>query len=241
MLLWDNKQQTAEPKLISHDRAAPAPKTVELIVVRVGSQPFGLLLKQIFNIARPEGDVFSVVRPPNPDKGYGEIFYRGQVLQVVGLARKLQIGQAEALSESKILISGRLVPGGNIQQPFGVSVDEIIGVWRTGLENLRLLDDWVCRKRLGRLLWGFALVDRANLGPQEQVGETQPAFQFKFNGMMGETGPLASPTHPDRIGPHGIISLAESRRLAMPGSGNPVEIPLMLLDLEVLRTELYRD
>ena len=236
MLLWNNKP--ANPAPVSKSGAGHAKKTVELFVVRVGGQPYGLLLKQIFNIARPEGDMFSVIRSPGPEKGYGEILYQGKVLQVVELARKLQTGPAEALSESKILISGRLVPGGNIQQPFGISVDEIIGVWHIGLEKLRLLDEWVCRKRLGRLIWGIALVDRANYGLQEQAGDVQPTSQF--NDMMSETGLLASFNRPDHVGLPEIFSRDEPLRLARAGSVNSGEIPLMLLDLEVLRAELYR-
>src|SRR4051812_37964512 len=88
MLLWDNKSQTPERTPASQGGAGHSKKTVELFVVRVGDQPFGLLLKQIFNIARPEGDLFSAIQSPDPEKRCSEILYQGKILQVVELARK---------------------------------------------------------------------------------------------------------------------------------------------------------
>src|SRR4051812_14177478 len=162
MLLSKNREQNNAVRSPVY-AAATSGQTIELIMVRVGNQPFGLLLKQVFNIARPEDDTFAVIKPSESDKGreWAEILYRGQPLKVLELARKLQLNAAEPLANAKILLSGRLSGGGNIQHPFGVSVDEIIGIWHIGLDQMRLLDGWVCRKRLGRLIWGVALVDRA--------------------------------------------------------------------------------
>lgn len=230
--------QTAGVRLSAPTAALVASaRTVELIVVQVGGQPFGILLKQVFNIARPEDEIFTEINPARNTRGYTEILYRGQVLRVVELAEKLKLDPVKQLPTSEIVISGRLTPGGNIQESFGVSVDEIIGVWHVGLDNLRLLDEWVCRKRLGKLIWGAALVDRANFGIADSTGEVAPTSQFKD--LMGQTGLLASSTRPDRIGLEGIMWL-ESGRLALAGKQNTVEVPLMLLDLEVLRADLYR-
>lgn len=209
-----------------------ASSLVELIVVRVGGQPFGLLLKQVFNIARPEGGTFSEMPGAGSARDYSEIFYRGQILRVVDLAGKLKLNRAKPLAGSEVLISGRLTPDGNIREPFGISVDEISGVSHVALENLRLLDEWVCRKRLGKLIWGAALIERANFDAAARPGEARATSPFKD--LMGETSLLASST-----GPQGIIRL-ESGRFAQAGIQSTVEIPLMLLDLEVLRTDLYR-
>jgi hypothetical protein len=238
MSLGENKLQTAWPRLTAPPAdPTPATRTVELIVVQVGGQPFGMLLKQIFSIARPEDEIFTEINPARDTRDYSEILYRGQVLRVVELAEKLKLNPVKMLPTSEILISGRLTPGGNIRESFGVSVDEIIGVWHVALDSLRLLDEWVCRKRLGKLIWGAALVDRAKFGIADPTGEVEPTSQFKD--LMGETGLLASSTRPDRIGLEGIMWL-ESGRLALAGKQNTVEIPLMLLDLEVLRADLYR-
>lgn len=225
-------------------------QTVELIMVQISNQPFGLLLKQVYNIARPEGDLFSVISPAEPLKGrdWAEIRYQGQPLRVLELARKLQLAPAEALPTSRILLSGRLVPGGQIQQPFGVSVDDIIGVRLVELAKIRLLDGWVCRKRLGRLIWGVALMERETLGNQTSRGlldreNGQPASGFsgiiREPGLLGGREPFtgenktgrSEATRQERSG------LEESQRFKKNLSAS---LPVMLLDLEVLRAALSR-
>ncbi len=221
-------------------------QTVELIMVRVANQPYGLLLKQVYNIARPEDEMFTVIRPSEPENGreWAEILYQGKSLRVLELARKLQLVASEALTDSKILLSGQLVGGGNIQQPFGLSVDDIIGIWHIGLDKMRLLDGWVCRKRLGRLIWGMALFDREAFGNQHPAGSIskenlQPALAF--NGIIGETELLPGAEARNGSGQTeadtGEMSNFEKSRLLR--NSPSAAIPVMLLDLEVLRTALY--
>jgi chemotaxis signal transduction protein len=217
-------------------------QTVELILVQVANQPFGLLMKQVYNIARPEANLFSVKSQPDPANGreWAEIFYQGKTLSVLELASKLHLTPAEPLDTSKILLSGQFVPGGTIQQPFGVSVDDIIGVCHIGLDHLRLLDDWVCRKRLGRLIWGVALVGRETLTHHNGSGELQPASPF--SGIISETGPLPGQVQRNKNGriapaPTGSSGLEDRSRVK---NNLPEEQPVMLLDLEILRATLYR-
>lgn len=254
MLLWEDREQNKVASLSRFYKAgspvyaveAAPDQTIELIMVRVGNQPFGLLLKQVYNIARPEDEMFAVMSQPEPGKGpdWAEILYQGKPLKVLELARKLQLTAAEALTNSKILLSGHLVGGGNIQQPFGVSVDEIIGIWHIGLGKMRLLDGWVCRKRLGRLIWGVALIDREAFGNQPPASalvkkNLQPALAF--NGMIGETGLLTGAERrngPGREEPATGGTSDFEKSLLIKNSPSSA-IPVMLLDLEVLRTALY--
>jgi hypothetical protein len=258
MLLWENRpgenpansNRSDTPHSPVYATEVNSSQTVELIMVQVSNQPFGLLLKQIYNIARPEGDLFSVISPPEPAEGreWAEILYQGKPLRVLELARKLQLAPVEALNTSKILLSGRLVPGGNIQQPFGVSVDDIIGVWPVELDKIRLLDEWVCRKRLGRLLWGVALLEREAFGSQYPNSllnrvELQPALTF--SGIIREPGFLpgsewlAAENKPGRTesASQEISDLEDIRRFK---NNLSATLPVMLLDLEVLRAALYR-
>ena len=77
MLLWEDREQNKVASLNRFYKAGSpvyaveeAPdQTIELIMVRVGNQPFGLLLKQVYNIARPEDEMFAVVSLSEPDKG----------------------------------------------------------------------------------------------------------------------------------------------------------------------------
>jgi hypothetical protein len=255
MLLWENRpgENSANPNRadtthspVYATEANPA-QTVELIMVQVSNQPFGLLLKQIYNIARPEGDLFSVISPPE-GREWAEILYQGKPLRVLELARKLQLAPVEALNTSKILLSGRLVPGGNIQQLFGVSVDDIIGVWPVELDKIRLLDEWVCRKRLGRLLWGVALLEREAFGSQYPNSllnrvELQPALTFsgiiREPGLLPGSEPLSVENKPGRAesASQEISDLEDIRRFK---NNLSATLPVMLLDLEVLRAALYR-
>lgn len=244
MLLSDsrelNKVPTRSPGVAAETRPNQA---IELIMVRVGNQPFGLLMKQVFNIARPEDNTFAVSKAAEPEKGrtWAEVLYRGKILKVLELARQLGLTAAEPLANSRILLSGKLSDSGNIHQPFGVSVDDIIGIWHVGLDQLRLLDGWVCRKRLGRLLWGVALMDRETLGHSQPAPATGKEILhpiLAFNGMMGETGLLSGDAHKDRPEPanDGLTAFEKSKLIK---TGAPAALPVMLLDLEVLRNGLY--
>lgn len=246
MLLSDNRELNKVPGRSQGATAETRSNSaIELIMVRVGNQPFGLLMKQVFNIARPEEDTFAITKAAEPEKGrpWAEILYRGHILKVLELSRKLNLPAAEPLTNSRILLSGKLSASGNIQQPFGVSVDDIIGIWNVGMDQLRLLDSWVCRKRLGRLLWGVALMDRGNPGnsqPAELTGKEALHPILAFNGMIGETGLVSDARQEEEDRPElasNDLSYFEKSKLIK--NYAPAALPVILLDLEVLRNGLY--
>lgn len=148
---------------------------VEIVIVMAAHQPFGLLMNQVYNIVRPQNQAVRVIAQPNPAQGrqWGEIEYQGGSLRVLELARMLQLPLVEPIDRSKILLTGKLLANGTIEKPFGLAVDDIMVVQPVGLDNLRLLPDWLCKKRLGKLVWGAALLERETLEQQSLLHHLQ--------------------------------------------------------------------
>jgi chemotaxis signal transduction protein len=224
---------------------ADANRVVDVVVVIVGHQPFGLLVSQVYNIVRSATENLNVLREPDPKNGrqWGEIAYSGGTLRVMELARMLQLSLVEPLSRSKVLLSGKLLPNGNIEQPFGVAVDDILAVRTVNLEDLRVLPDWLCRKRLGRLLWGAALIDKTELVQQSIVNEFNSAnvlSPVQFSDFLseamsfGSNGAVAPISLPQAQPLRSFVATDTNR------TTEEVRRPVMLMDLDVLKEIAYR-
>jgi hypothetical protein len=148
----------------------------------------------------------------------------------------------EPLSRSKVLLSGKLLPNGNIEQPFGVAVDDILAVRSVSLDDLRVLPDWLCRKRLGRLLWGAALIDKADLVQQNIVNEFTSANMLspvQFSDFLSEaisfgSNAAVAPINLPQPQPLRSFVAADTTR-----ASEEVRRPVMLLDLDVLKEVAY--
>ncbi len=151
--------------------ARPTGQRVELILVKIAHQPFALLMSQIYNIVRPQDGHFQLLRPPDPlsNRLWGEISYLDTQLRVLELTRMLHLPLVEPIESSRILLTGKLMPDGLIQEPYGLAVDDILAVQMLSLNELRLLPRWVCQKRLGQLIWAIALLDQTSLSEQNVI------------------------------------------------------------------------
>src|SRR5690242_14474026 len=87
-------------------KRAEVSNQVEIVLVKVAHQPFGLLMSQIYNIVRPENQAVKVQSQPAPEAGreWGEIDYRGDTLMVLELARMLKMPLVEPIERSQILL-----------------------------------------------------------------------------------------------------------------------------------------
>jgi chemotaxis signal transduction protein len=212
---------------------------IELVLVRVAHRPFGLLMSQIYNIVRPETQSFKVKTYPDEQVGreWGEIEYRGStsILKVLELARVLKLPLVEPIERSQILLTGKAQATGVISQPFGVACDDILSIITLPLDDLRPMPFWLFKKRLGKLIWSAALIERKLL-----VGQVEPAEFDLDNDLLGENQakdsleelgliftPSLAPYKPE-------ISLR--REASKPKDERQ---PVMLLDLDVLRRRIY--
>lgn len=203
---------------------------IELVLVKVAHQPFGLLMNQIFNIVRPEDRGVRVKQPPALEKGreWGEIEYRGQTLKVLELARLLHLPLVEPIERSQILLGGKLTTSGAIIEPFGVACDDIIIITAVPKEDLRPVPGWLFQKRLGKLIWGAALLNRELLVTQHDI-EGIPGDLLVGAALRG-----------DRLGLLGQPATASSEGRLM-REAKPVDErrPVLLIDLEILRRRIY--
>lgn len=225
-------------------------KQVEIILVMTGRQPFGMLMSQVYNIVRIHSEKFKILQSPNAakDRVWGEIEYMEGRLRVLELARILQLPSLEPLQRSKILLSGKLLPNGSISQPFGVAIDDILSVRLVPMEDLRLVPGWLTRKRLGKLLWGAAMIDRDaliqqgtlnELNSEDLISPVQIAeFMAEAANFSGSASFMPVPTpKTSEINPITTFLGANAARF-----GQPIEKqrPVMLLDLDVLKYLAYK-
>jgi hypothetical protein len=220
---------------------------VELIIVMAAHQPFGLLMNQVYNIVRSQGQAIKVISQPDPEQGrqWGEIEYQGGKLRVLELARMLRMPLVEPIDRSKILLSGKLLPSSTLEKPFGLAVDDILVVRQVGLDNLRLLPEWLCRKQLGKLIWGVALMDQADLEQQDGFNQVQAntwVAPLQFISHEPENNSL-NQVKPEPIGQNGLLTGFTTGRAAESGKlSSPETIayrPVVLLNLDVLKDMAY--
>jgi chemotaxis signal transduction protein len=190
-------------------------KRVELLLVVSGNQPFAILMTQVHNVVRPGPDGIEVLHEPNSDEPYasGEIYYQGEGLKVLELPRALQLPLVEPINRSRILVCGKLKPDGTLENPFGVAIEDVIAVKTYSLDDLRLLPKWLTDGIPG-LIWGAVLVEREVLVHEKTLdsGVLEPVNFGDFSSSNSfENGQ----------------TFKDSQR------------PVMLLDLEVLRSVLF--
>lgn len=211
---------------------------IELVLVKVAHQPFGLLMSQVYNIVRPEDRGVKLLKHPTSGEGreWGEIEYRGQTLKVLELARMLHLSLVEPLERSQILLGGKLSAGGAIIEPFGVACDDIIVITTVNSEDLRTVPGWLFYKRLGKLVWGAALLERELLVTQDEV-EGIPGDLLVGAPVRGdELSILGQPV--TFTTPH-LNPAPSSGRLMREAKPKDERRPVMLLDLDVLRRRIY--
>lgn len=212
---------------------------VEIVLVKVAHQPFGLLMSQIYNIVRPENQGVKVKTRPDPEAGreWGEIEYRGDSLMVLELARMLKMPLVEPIERSQILLSGKLQPNGAIVQPFGVACDDILSITRLPLDDMRPIAEWLFRKRLGKLIWSAALVDRKLLAEQQNVNPVSQRLmeEAQVEQSLQELG-LAMPPVLESVP---LTKFNDILRLKRDTKPRDERFPVMLLDLDVLRRLIY--
>lgn len=254
MMGWERAGQPARPRLRADQsewEQKPHKKgeqQVEILLVMAGHQPFALLMSQVFNIVRPQGTGIKVVSLPDQEKGraWGEIEREnGNRLRVLELARMLHLPLVEPISRSQILLTGRVLPEGRIEHLFGLAVDDIQSATTVGLDKMRLLPDWLCRKRLGKLIWGVALLEQAFLAQQSALNEVttaslltpvqldkfmSEAAGFEPINLLGEPKPETE-ARPVKLGEY---------RAEQKGSESRVR-PVMLLDISTLKDIAFSD
>ena len=239
-------------------KVSKSSQSVEVVLVKIAHQPFGLLMSQVYNIVRPPTGEFKVLTWPDAtrNKLWSEIVYQEEPLRVLELARMLELPTVEPLERSRILLTGLLLSNGTIKQPFGLAVDDILAVQLINKDDIRLLPDWISRKRLGKLLWGAALLDRAILNQQSVAGELQAQdvlapmqlADFMAEAFSAEAGAnsdltalqaLLPPSQPMNItmGRAALITETNVGGMFKP----PVEThrPVMLLDVSCLKPFAY--
>ncbi len=245
----DRLEWQAEPK---KDKG----QQIEVIIVMAAHQPFGLLMNQVYNIVRPQGAGVQILRQPNAAKGrfWGEIEYQSGRLRVLELARMLLMPLVEPIDRSKILLTGKLQQNGTIEQQFGLAVDDILSVQQVGLDQLRLLPGWLCQKRLGKLVWGVALVEREALAQQSSLNQLHSegllvplqvtAFIQAGVGFEKEPTDWAEPRtllpaiENERLS--GLSNMPESDLKDKPRVADTQYRPVILLDLDVLKNIAYK-
>ncbi len=148
---------------------------IEIVIVMAGHQSFGLLLSQVYNILRPQNDGINVLKQPGsaPGQVWGSIEYQGGELRVLELARMLHRPLVEPIDRSRILLTGKLLADGRVEHQYGLAVDDVLAVQRVGMEQLRLLPAWMCQKKLGKLVWGTALLERHSLEQHSALHQLQ--------------------------------------------------------------------
>jgi hypothetical protein len=242
----------SEPGASSHRERS---QQVEIVIVMAAHQPFGLLMNQVYNIVRPQNQAVRIICQPDPAHGrqWGEIEYQGGGLRVLELARMLQLPLVEPIDRSKILLTGKLLPNGTIEKPFGLAVDDILVVQPVPMDNLRLLPDWLCKKRLGKLVWGAALLQREGLEQQSALhhiaaeGLLGPLQVASFEGANvnfdSATAALAEllPPGEEFLPPvFGANSNGIAKAIEKPANTDPSQSrPVVLLDLAALRDIAY--
>lgn len=228
---------------------------VEIVIVMAAHQPFGLLMNQVYNIVRPQNQAIRIICQPDPVHGrqWGEIEYQGGGLRVLELARMLQLPLVEPIDRSKILLTGKLLPNGTIEKPFGLAVDDILVVQPVSMDNLRLLPDWLCKKRLGKLVWGAALLEREGLEQQSALhhiaaegllGPLQVAsFEAagaKFDSATAALAELLPPGEELLPPVFGSGANGLTRAPEKPANTDPSQYrPVVLLDLAALKDIAY--
>lgn len=211
---------------------------VRVVLVSVAHQPFGLLMSQVYNVIRPGAQGFKLKQQPDSENGreWGEIEYRGQALRVIELARLLHLPLTEPIEYSQILLCGQLNSRGAILEPFGIACDDILSATQTfSIEELRLLPGWLFYKRLGRLIWGAALVNRKVLEEQPQLAPGLPGL-----GLL-EVASVGLDLSQNKSKP--LSALKKGKATDFKHDFHPAETqrPVMLLDLEVVRRRLFVD
>lgn len=232
-------QNTIRREEAAFTKRAEGAGQIEVVLVKVAHQPFGLLMSQIYNIVRPDNQGVRVRTRPDAEAGrdWGEIEYRGDALMVLELARMLLLPLVEPIERSQILLSGRLQPNGAIVQPFGVACDDILSITRLPFDDLRPTPEWLFRKRLGKLLWGAALVDRKLLVEQHEASAINKGLldETQLEDSLQELG-LALPPMLTTIP---ITAYNTELRLKRDTKPKDERLPVMLLDLDVLRHRVY--
>lgn len=250
----DDKSLTLDlAQFRSRANGAKTSKQTEVILVMSARQPFGMLMSQVYNIVRTYGENLKVISWPEPEKGriWGEIQYMEGKLRVLELNRILNLPVGEPLQRSKILLSGKLLPDGSIEQPFGIAIDDILSVRQVPLEDLRLLPDWLTYKRLGRLLWGAAMIDRDALiqqGTLNELNSEDLVTNLQIADFMAEAASFTNqnsqaapnPTKRPEVNP--VLSFIGVNTNTPNRFGHPTEKqrPVMLLDLDVLKGLAYK-
>lgn len=232
-----------------------ASASVEIVLVMAAHQPFGLLMSQVYNIVRPQSEGIRALTLPQPAKGryWGEIAYQDGRLRVLELARMLQMPLVEPIDRSKILLTGALQPNGALTDSFGLAVDDILAVQHLPLNDLRLLPEWLCRKRLGKLVWAMALVERAVLAQQGANTELDTenllapvhladfmSEAVSFGADLGLAVPSQSAAASVSASP-ALTFTAGSPSEKAGGSQEQSRRPVVLLNLEALKTFAFSD
>lgn len=136
---------------------------VQILLVQANGQVFALLMSQLFNILRPEAGRLKIRGEfTREDKLWTEVEYRLQVLPVLPITSALLIEtEPVPLEQCEILMSGCVTQNTNVlEQVFGLAVERVLTVHFFRMEEMRRLPSWLYQKRLGNLIIGAVLVKR---------------------------------------------------------------------------------
>ena len=208
------------------------PNQVELILIEVTHQPFGILMSQVYNIINPDGQALKIRQAPKPELGqeWGEIEYRRQVLPIIELARLLYLPLVEPLEESQVLLSGEFQSDGPLRQSFGVACNDILNVVKLPIEDLRPVPAWLFHKRLGKLIWSVALLEPELLMQRYSIEGLSLNFGRSELPAVELEAVVSS-----RLMPDSRYWKAERKREVKPKDERQ---PILLLDLEAIRQRM---
>ncbi|MEI6043525.1 MAG: chemotaxis protein CheW [Chloroflexota bacterium] len=238
-MVEQHKWVTQGAEFNRHFEERPSKQQVEVILVKVAHQPFGLLMSQVYNIVRPDNGEVTLRQHHTKGQTWREIEYRGEFLKIVELDRILYLSQGEPLELEyrQILLSGRIHPSGLMVEPFGVLCDEILVITSISTDDLRPIPGWLFKKRLGKLIWGAALLKPEVLVEKYDLqGLSDNVLDGKGSNLTHQNFPVFA-TPPSVGQPKGsTTSLLHTAQ-----SNQDERRPVMLLDLEILHRRIYNN
>jgi chemotaxis signal transduction protein len=154
--LFQSRQNWAE--LQATAKRNNTANNVQVLLVKVNEQIFGLLMSQLYNILRIDSAEPRILRQTTLNgKPCTVVEHRSQFVPVLSLSKVLLLNKPLPVDQSEILLSGKLTGNNYLAQVFGLSVDSVLTVHAFKKEDLRYLPKWLCQERLGNIIIGALL------------------------------------------------------------------------------------
>lgn len=224
-----NQSWTDLQAVVKRNNAA---NSVQVLFVCAGGQIFGLLMSQLFNILKVDGDEPRLTRQTKlNDKDCTVVEHRGQFVPVVSLSKVLLMENHLPVEKSEILLTGKLRGNSTLLQVYGLCVDSVMTVHSFRREDLRHLPDWLYKKRLGNILIGAILVEPNLIVLDTSETEVVPVSEPLSNGLLNNA---------ERVKPDRKAALYNSFVIqSQPKVEQDVRRPVMLINLDTIRSQLY--